>query len=210
MVRGALALPAPVSVSYLSWIPPIRPLFSTAANTREDRVFIMKIHSVLVWSTWFAMGLTAFGLSKNETSFVTEAAGGNLAEIKLGQLATQKGTDPRVKDFGNLMIKDHTSANNNLKPIADAGGVKWPDSPPQDAQATYDRLSKLSGDQFDHQFVDVMVKDHRKVAQLYQQELGKASDAKLKTYISDTLPVVRSHLQHAESIEKSPSKKKAS
>lgn len=170
----------------------------------------MKINSVLMLSAWFAMGLSAFGLSKSETPFVTEAAGGNLAEIKLGQLATQKGTDPRVKDFGNLMIKDHTSANNNLKPIADAGGVKWPDNPPSDAQATYDRLSKLSGDQFDHQFLDVMVKDHRKVAQLYEQELGKASDAKLKTYISNTLPVIRSHLQHAESIEKSPSKKKTS
>ena len=171
---------------------------------------MMKIHSLVILSTWFAMGLTAFALSKNEASFVTQAAGGNLAEIKLGQLAAQKGTDPKVKDFGNLMIEDHTTANNNLKPIADASGIKWPDSPPQDAQATYDRLSKLSGDQFDHQFVDVMVKDHRMVAQLYEQELGKASDPKLKTYISNTLPVVHSHLQHAESIEKSPSKKKPS
>jgi putative membrane protein len=170
----------------------------------------MKIHSLFMFSAWFAMGLTAFGLSKNETSFVTEAAGGNLAEIKLGQLASQKATDPKVKDFGNLMIKDHTGANNNLKPIAEAGGVKWPDNPPQDARATYDRLSKLSGDQFDRQFLDVMVLDHRKVAQLYEQALGKASDPKLKTYISSTLPTVRSHLQHAESIEKSPSKKKAS
>jgi putative membrane protein len=198
----------------LSYIPPIQTLFSTAANIHEDRVSIVKIHSVLMLSTWFGMGLSAFGLSKSETPFVTEAAGGNLAEIKLGQLATQKGTDPgtdpKVKDFGNLMIKDHTSANNNLKPIADGGGVKWPDSLPPDAQVTYDRLSRLSGDQFDHEFVDVMVKDHRKVAQLYEQELGKASDAKLKSYISNMLPVIRSHLQHAGSIEKSPSKNKAS
>jgi putative membrane protein len=170
----------------------------------------MKRHCVLMLSTWFAMGFAAFGLSKSETSFVTKAAGGNLAEIKLGQLATQKGTDPKVKDFGNQMVNDHTKANNDLKPIADAGGVQWPENPPPAAQATYDKLSKLSGDQFDRQFMAVMVNDHRKVAQLYEQTLGKASDAKLKAYIQKTLPVVRSHLQHAESIEKAPAKNKAS
>jgi putative membrane protein len=170
----------------------------------------MKSHSVLVLSTWFAMGLSAFGLSKSETSFATEAAGGNLAEIKLGELAAQKGTDPKVKEFGNRMVNDHTKANNDLKPIADAGGVKWPDNPPPDAQATYDRLSKLSGDEFDRQFITVMVKDHRKVAQLYEQQAGKASDPQLKTYIQKTLPTVRSHLQHAESIEKTLAKTKTS
>lgn len=172
----------------------------------------MRMHSVFILSACLAMGLTAFGrgLSKNEATFVTEAAGGNLAEIKLGQLATQKGTDPKVKDFGNLMINDHTKANNDLKPIAEAGGVKWPDNPPADAQATYERLSKLSGAPFDHQFVDVMVKDHRKVAQLYEQESKQATDAQLKTYIKNTLPVVRTHLQHAEAIQKSPSTKKTS
>jgi putative membrane protein len=170
----------------------------------------MKIHSLLILSTCFVGGLSAFGLSKNESSFVTEAAGGNLAEIKLGQLAAQKGTDPKVKDFGNRMISDHQKANDELKPIADANGVKWPDQPPRDAQATYDKLSRLSGNQFDHQFVAVMVKDHGKVAQLYQQESSQASDAKLKRYISSTLPVVRSHLQHAESIEKSAAKNKSS
>jgi putative membrane protein len=170
----------------------------------------MKRHFALVLSCWLAMGLSAFGLSKSEASFVTEAAGGNLAEIKLGELAAQKGTDPKVKDFGNRMVNDHTKANNDLKPIANAGVVRWPDSPPQDAQATYDKLSKLSGDQFDRQFMTVMVKDHRKVAQRYEQELGKASDAQLKTYIQNTLPTVRIHLQHAESIEKTPAKNKAS
>jgi putative membrane protein len=171
---------------------------------------IMKRHFVLVLSSWLAMGLSAFGLSKSEASFVTEAAGGNLAEIKLGELAAQKGTDPKVKDFGNQMVNDHTKANNDLKPIANAGGVQWPDSPPQDAQATYEKLSKLSGDQFDRQFMAVMVKDHQKVAHLYEQTLGKTTDKQLKTYIRNTLPTVRNHLQHAESIEKTPAKSKAS
>ena len=62
--------------------------------------------------------------------FVTKAAGDNLAEVKLGQLAVQKGTDQKVKDLGNRMVNDHQKANNDLKPIADANGVKWPDRPP--------------------------------------------------------------------------------
>ena len=55
-----------------------------------------------------------------------------------------------------------------------------------------------------------LVADHRKVAQLCEQELGKTSDPQLKTYIQKTLPTVRSHLQHAESIEKTPATNKAS
>jgi predicted outer membrane protein len=85
----------------------------------------MKRHFLITLCTWFALGLSAFGLSKSETSFVTEAAGGNLAEIKLGELAAQKGTDPKVKDFGSQMVNDHAKANNDLKPIANAGGVQW-------------------------------------------------------------------------------------
>jgi putative membrane protein len=192
-----------------------RSIVGTAAafwrgEQQEDRLLTMKIHSLLILSSCFAAGLSAFGLSKNETSFVTKAAGGNLAEIKLGQLAVQKGTDTKVKDFGNRMVNDHQKANNELKPIADANGVKWPDQPPQDAQATYEKLSRLTGNQFDRQFMAAMVKDHRKVAELYQQESSQASDPKLKVYINSTLPVVRSHLQHAESIEKSPAKNNGS
>jgi putative membrane protein len=88
--------------------------------------------------------------------------------------------------------------------------VKWPDQLPPDAQATYEKLSRLTGNQFDRQFVAAMVKDHRKVAELYQQESSQASDPKLKAYINGTLPIVRSHLEHAESIEKSPAKNKGS
>src|ERR1700751_546128 len=106
---------------------------------QEDRLLMMKIHSLLILSSCFAAGLSAFGLSKNKTAFVTQAAGGNLAEIELGQLAAQKATDPKVKDFGNRMVNDHQKANNELKPIADANGVKWLDQPPQDAQATYEK-----------------------------------------------------------------------
>ena len=45
---------------------------------------------------------------------------------KVGKLASQKASDPQVKGFADQMVIDYSKANDNLKPIADAGGAAWP------------------------------------------------------------------------------------
>src|SRR5690242_1163409 len=57
-------------------------------------------------------------LSKEDSSFVMEAAVGGLMEVQAGQIAQQNAQSQRVKDFGGMMVTDHSKANDELKSYA--------------------------------------------------------------------------------------------
>jgi len=88
-----------------------------------------------------------------------------------------------------------------LQPIAETAHVKTSDQLKGEAKATYNKLEKLSGPDFDRAYTSDMVKDHQKVAADYQKEQGQVKDPQLKTYVDNTLPVVQSHLRMAEEIK---------
>ena len=165
----------------------------------------MKKSALLTFSVIVALtgGLYAQGLSPTEKTFVTKAAKGNLAEVELGKLASDKSHNQQVKDFGQQMVTDHSKANDNLKPIADSNGVQWPTKLTGEPKALYDKLSKLSGAAFDRTYIHAMAEDHQKDAKEYETESGKIKDSQLKSYVDQTLPVVQQHLSHIQSIQQS-------
>jgi putative membrane protein len=151
----------------------------------------------------FTGGLSAQGLTTAEKTFVKKAASGNLTEVELGKLASQKSDNSQVKAFGEQMVTDHSKANDNLKPIADSNGVQWPTELTGEGKTLYDRLSKLSGKAFDKVYIHAMVQGHETTAKMYEQESGKVKDSQLKSYVDQTLPVVQQHLKHIQSIQQS-------
>src|SRR5690348_1621236 len=94
-----------------------------------------------------------------DKTFMNRAAEGGVAEVKLGQLAQQKASNPAVKDFGQRMATDHQKADDQLKSLASSKNVTLPDSMSAKDQVLYNRLSKLSGDQFDREYMRAMVQD---------------------------------------------------
>lgn len=107
--------------------------------------------------------------SSTDENFAKKAAQGGMAEVKLGQLAEQKGSSPEVKNFGRRMVQDHSKANNQLKNVVSQENIPLPNELDKSDQATYDRLSKLSGDAFDREYARDMVKDHSKDVSEFQK-----------------------------------------
>lgn len=140
-------------------------------------------------------------LSNPDSTFTTKAAQGGMAEVQLGQLATQNAASPDVKSFGQKMVDDHTKANDQLKEIASKKGVTLPMSLDAKDQATYDRLSKLHGAEFDRAYMSDMVKDHRTDVAEFEKEANGGTDADIKTFASSTLPTLRGHLELAQTTE---------
>jgi putative membrane protein len=140
-------------------------------------------------------------LSNPDSTFATKAAQGGMAEVQLGQLATQNASDPDVKSFGQRMIDDHTKANDQLKQIAARKGLTLPSNLDAKDRATYDRLSKLHGAEFDRAYIADMVRDHRADIAEFEKEAKGGSDADLKNFASSTLPTLRTHLDLAEKAE---------
>jgi putative membrane protein len=145
-------------------------------------------------------GTAAKGSSQDRT-FIMEAAAGGMAEVELGRLASQKASRSEVKEFGQMMVDDHTKANDQLMKIAQDRGLAAPHAlKPQD-KTTQDRLSKLSGEAFDRAYMQHMVKDHQKDVALFRKHSTGASDAEVKEFASSTLPTLQKHLRRAQEIE---------
>jgi putative membrane protein len=168
-----------------------------------------------------------------DNAFLKKAMEGNEAEIELGRLAQTKAQDPRVKEFANMMVTDHTQALNRLhdamgtSPSSTYNKNKQTDTTgntgstgsihlsKQDMQ-TKNRLSKLSGAEFDRAYMDAMVTDHRKDVREFETEAALASPSdttRLKPGASvntnnapaiaqELLPTLKKHLAEAESIQK--------
>jgi putative membrane protein len=140
----------------------------------------------------------AAGLGTMDKNFVTKAAQGGMAEVKLGQLAQERGSTDAVKNFGRQMVEDHTKANDQLKTLAQNKGITLPDSLDAKDQAEYDRLSKLSGSEFDQAYMKFMRKDHKKDVAMFRKESESGQDPEIKSFASSTLPTLETHLRLAE------------
>ena len=123
-----------------------------------------------------------------------------MAEVELGQLATEKGSSDDVKKFGQRMIDDHGKANDQLKQIASSKGVDLPSEPSAKNKATKDRLSKLSGEQFDKAYMTDMLQDHKKDIAAFRRESTSGRDQDVKSFATQTLPTLQDHLKDAQSI----------
>jgi putative membrane protein len=137
-----------------------------------------------------------------DNSFVTKAAQGGMAEVKLGELAKDHASSQQVKDFGQQMVTDHTKANDELKSVASKKNITLPTDVDAKDQATYDRLSKLNGVEFDKAYMRDMVTDHRKDVSEFRRESESGTDPDVKAFAAKTLPTLEHHLQMAESVDK--------
>lgn len=133
-------------------------------------------------------------------AFAKEAASGGMMEVELGKLTSQKAQNAQVKEFGQMMVKDHTKANEQLKSIAASKNITLPAQMMEKHQQHVAEMSKLSGKEFDTHYMSMMVKDHQEDISKFQQASKNISDAEMKNFASATLPTLQMHLEKAQQI----------
>jgi putative membrane protein len=141
-------------------------------------------------------------LTSGDERFMKEAASGGLMEVELGKIAAEKASNERVREFGKRMQADHSKINEQLKKIAAKKGVDLPDAPSGEHKRTLDKLSKLSGREFDEEYMEAMVDDHKEDIEKFETAAEKARDPDVKKFAADTLPVLKKHLELAQSTQK--------
>ena len=155
--------------------------------------------SAMLGMSFLLIGVAALADSP-DASFMKSAAEGGMSEVELGQLAQQKASNPAVKDFGAMMVKDHTAANDKLKALAASEQVTLPDSPSLMQKASKAKLNMLSGDSFDKSYVKGMIDDHKEDIKEFQNEISEGKDPQVRAFASATLPTLQMHLQKIQSI----------
>ena len=138
----------------------------------------------------------------DDKKFAKEAVLDGMTEIQIGKLAADKASRDDVKQFGQKMVDDHTKANDQLKQLASRENIPVPDALDSKHQSQVDKLSKLSGEQFDKAFVKDQLKDHQAAVRDFGAEAQGGTDADLKKFASSTLPTLQEHLQMVKDLSK--------
>ena len=147
------------------------------------------------------MSANATPLPAPDAQFVAKAAEGGQFEIEIGKLAAQKATDSAVKSFAQMLVDDHSAANDRLRQIATSHNVALPASLPDDKKKEIDQLSKLSGAEFDRQFVKMVgIKDHHHDIDAFEKASKDAKSDDVKSFAQSTLPTLKKHLAAAEKL----------
>lgn len=156
-------------------------------------------------------------VSNRTQEWVKDRLVGGMAEVRLGELASQKSQNADVKAFGRMMVQDHTKAGDKLKQIATQVRIQPPTDLDDAHRDQVERLSKLQGAEFDREYINQMVDNHEKTLNAVEDRVDQNGDDNNPTYTpkqtddqfdmkvnqwaAEAAPTVRTHLNKAKEIK---------
>lgn len=161
----------------------------------------------MVLGTW--CGLTALSSADDDKKdakastdkeFVTKASASGLAEVNLSELAARVAQKDAVKQFARHMIADHMRSNQELTQLANQRSVAMAQKMDEKHQKLHEKLQKLSGDKFDHAYMESMVADHEEAVKLFEKESKDGKDAAMKEWAGKLTPILKEHLKMAREV----------
>ena len=151
--------------------------------------------------------------------FVHDVSIMNHAEVEMAQLALERAESPEVKQFAQMMIRDHTKSGNELKQAVSRHNVDVTMQMDAKHQSLMEKLKKLRGPEFDREYMNAMVEGHQDARDLIDSRAGdsratgtagttgtqadnhdEALDNAVKQWATQALPAVERHLNRAEEI----------
>ncbi len=140
--------------------------------------------------------------TSGDSGFVKQAAMAGLAEVELGKIAAQKASQPDVKQFAQNMVHQHQQANQELQQLAQEKNIGLSNALDASHNDERQKLEKLSGQDFDRTYMQIMVFEHRQALREFEQEAQSGSDPVFRGYATRQLSALHEHLNAAESMLK--------
>jgi putative membrane protein len=167
-----------------------------------------------------AVGTTGDTVSAGDRAFVEDLTIAGMAEVELGRMAMERGSNAEVKQFGEMMVRDHSKAGEALKQVAMKHAIPTPTALDQTHQDLKTKLSNLKGVEFDREYMNAMVESHEDVVDRLQtrasedrfgDDKGEVKpegsnnpvEADINTWAANVLPTTRHHLDEAKRIHDS-------
>jgi putative membrane protein len=176
----------------------------TAARSRiyengfKARGSNMKIKVVLLASLVCSIASAADKFP--DEGFYRKAAEGGFAEVAQGNLAESKGKSLLVQQYGAIMVKDHSEANETLKALAMKKGIELPMISSVSGLTTQAKLDVMTGDSFDRSYIRGMLADHQEDIKDFEDEAKNGQDPDARAYAAATLPILKLHLKTIQEI----------
>lgn len=145
----------------------------------------------------------------DDKKFAKDAALGAMTNVELAKMAVQKAASPEVKQYGQKVVDEQTKANQQLKEVATKENISVPDALDTKQQSRIDKLSKLSGPNFDKAYLKNQLKDEESQVRDFTDEAKGGTDPVIKGFASSTLPSLQQQFEMAKNLNKSVKKSKA-
>ena len=156
-----------------------------------------KITGLLLCTLLSASGYAADTLKHSDHSFIEKAAKSGMEEVAISQVAVARSTNPQIKEFAQMMVSDHGGANSELTSLASTKGVTLPMD-----KTDIEKWTKRSTKDFDQEYIDKMVSDHKDAVSLFEKESKSTTgDPDLKAFALKTLPTLQAHLDKAKALK---------
>jgi putative membrane protein len=130
------------------------------------------------------------------TEFAAMIAGGDMYEIESGKMAQSKASNQALKDFGAMLVAQHTKSSADLKSAAASTSppITLPTAVPAEHQAHLDELKAADKNSFDQLFVKQQVEAHQKALTALNAYAAGGDSPSLKAFAAKAVGVVQSHL----------------
>jgi putative membrane protein len=138
--------------------------------------------------------------SAQDARFVLHASAGGLAEVMMGKLAIQRGQTQAERDYGQMLVTDHTQANEELTGMAQTLMLRTAPGPSHMQRAMYRQLETAPADRFDAMFNQDMIASHRQTITLFKMEASSGQSPQLRHFAMIALPVLYKHLHVAQGL----------
>ena len=145
---------------------------------------------------------TGGALAEKDAQFLNDVAASNMAEIKMSQLAQTKGNSQDVKDLGKMLETDHSAVLGEVRSFASNRSANLPAEEKPEAKDMHNTLNAKSGKEFDKDWCGHMIDMHQKSIAKFESAQNDLADADLKTWVSNTLPKLRTHLDRLRECDK--------
>ena len=143
-----------------------------------------------------------------DKKFVKDAIEGSIGQVELGKLAQEKGSSEAVKEFGQKMVADHSKVTKQLEKIGTQVGAST--ELPRKAKKAKEKLSKLSGAEFDREYAKYVMSDSKDDVKMFERQARDGKVPDLKEFAANLLPTIQEHQKMAEQLEASTKTQTAS
>lgn len=160
--------------------------------------------AAVLMSAVSAYAFTAQAKPLTAEEFAAKAAISGKFEIESSKVALERSQNEEVKSFAKTMIDDHTKADKELKAAA-AEAKLSPTALPDDLDEKHlkkvNKLKEAKAEDFDNHYLEAQEEAHDDAVDLFEDYIKDGEAGPLKDFASKTLPTLKEHEKHAESLE---------
>jgi putative membrane protein len=141
-----------------------------------------------------------------DANVVDAITAANQGEVDYSQIGVDKATSPSVKEFAQLMVKDHNAMLDGVKSLSSKLNISpAPNDKVADLQKEVQKditdLNAKTGKDFDKEFMEEQVDMHQETLDLLTDLDSRTTNADLKAAIAEAKPKVQAHLDQAKAVK---------